>query len=67
VHIPSRVPGHEGYLAFVVDRHDSQLSEVFVVEAQHLERGPLARVQVPFRLRCGVHGNWVPAEDLPPQ
>ena len=65
VHVASRIAGHEGYLMFVVDRHDTALSEVFVVEAEHLDRGPLARIQLPFRLRCGVHGNWVPAEELP--
>lgn len=65
VHIPSRQPGHEGYLAFVVDLHDTQLSEVFVVEAEHPERGPIARIKSPLRLRVGVHGNWVPAEQLP--
>lgn len=64
VHIPSRIPGHEGYLAFIVDLHDRNESEVFVVEAEHLERGPIARIEVPFRLRIGVHGNWVPAEEL---
>lgn len=64
VHIPSRVPGHEGYLAFIVDLHDENESEVFIVEAEHLERGAIARIKVPFRLRVGVHGNWVPAEEL---
>jgi carotenoid cleavage dioxygenase len=59
VHIPSRKAGHEGYLAFVVDLHDTQLSEVFVVEAANLDRGPLARIKVPLRLRVGVHGCWV--------
>jgi carotenoid cleavage dioxygenase-like enzyme len=59
VHIPSSVPGHEGYLAFLVDRHDEYRTEMFVVEAAHLERGPIGRVQIPLRLRVGVHGNWV--------
>jgi carotenoid cleavage dioxygenase-like enzyme len=58
IHIPSRKPGHEGYLAFVVDLHERWLSEIWVVEAGHLEAGPIARVQVPFRLRCQVHGSW---------
>lgn len=64
VHIASKQPGHEGYLAFIVDRHDENQAEVWVVEAQHLERGPIARAKIPLRLRCGVHGNWVPAEAL---
>ncbi len=64
VHIPSRKPGHEGYLAFVVDRHELNLAEVFVVEAEHLSRAPLARIKVPMRLRSAVHGTWVTAEEL---
>jgi carotenoid cleavage dioxygenase-like enzyme len=64
VHIPSKQPGHEGYLAFVCDMHDQQLSEVAIVEAEHIEKGPIARIKVPFRLRVQVHGNWVPAEEL---
>jgi carotenoid cleavage dioxygenase-like enzyme len=64
VHIPSRQPGHEGYLAFVADRHDLWLSEVWVLEAAHPERGALAKIQIPLRLRVGVHGTWVPAEVL---
>ena len=64
VHIPSRQPGHEGYLAFIVDLHDQNESELFVVEAEHLERGPVARIKVPLRLRVGVHGCWVSAEEL---
>jgi carotenoid cleavage dioxygenase-like enzyme len=64
VHIPSKKPGHEGYLAFVCDMHDQQLSEVAIVEAEHIEKGPIARIKVPFRLRVQVHGNWVPAEEF---
>jgi carotenoid cleavage dioxygenase-like enzyme len=64
IHIPSGKPGHEGYLAFVCDMHDQQLSEVAIVEAEHIDKGPIARIKVPFRLRVQVHGNWVPAEEL---
>jgi carotenoid cleavage dioxygenase-like enzyme len=63
-HIPSKIPGHEGYLIFLVDRHDENQSEMFLVEPQHLERGPIARIKIPLRLRVGVHGNWVPAAVL---
>jgi carotenoid cleavage dioxygenase len=64
LHIPSKQPGHEGYLAFVVDLHEKNLSEVWLVEAQHIGKGPIARIQVPLRLRAAVHGNWVTAEQL---
>jgi carotenoid cleavage dioxygenase len=63
-HVPSKIPGHEGYLIFLVDRHDEFQTEMFVVEAQHLARGPIARIKIPLRLRVGVHGNWVPTSVL---
>jgi len=64
VHIPSKQPNHEGYLGFIVDRHADSLSEFVILEAQNPDKGPLARVQIPLRLRVGVHGNWVPAESM---
>jgi carotenoid cleavage dioxygenase len=59
LHVPSTKTGHEGYLTFVVDKHDVQGSEVWILEAEHPESGPIARIEMPLRLRCGVHGNWV--------
>jgi len=61
VHIASHQPGHEGYLGFIVDRHDENQSEFFILDAAHIERGPIAQVKIPLRLRVGVHGNWVAA------
>jgi carotenoid cleavage dioxygenase-like enzyme len=62
--IPSRQPGHEGYLAVVADIHASNTAEVLLLEAAHVEKGPIARAKIPMRQRCGVHGSWVPAEQL---
>jgi carotenoid cleavage dioxygenase len=64
VHMPSKKPGHEGYLAFVVDLHEKNLSEVWLVEAANLPKGPIARIHVPLRLRAAVHGNWVTTAEL---
>jgi carotenoid cleavage dioxygenase-like enzyme len=64
VHIPSSKLGHEGYLVYIVDRHDENQAELHVTEAQHLDKGPIARILVPLRLRSGVHANWVPARAL---
>lgn len=60
IHVPSKTPGHEGYLVFVVDRHTTNLSEIFIVDARQLSRGPIARIEIPMRLRSAVHGTWVP-------
>jgi carotenoid cleavage dioxygenase-like enzyme len=62
--IPSRQSGHEGYLAVIADLHATNTAEVLLLEAAHIERGPIARLKIPMRQRCGVHGNWVQAELL---
>jgi carotenoid cleavage dioxygenase-like enzyme len=64
VHIPSKKPGHEGYLAFIADLHTENLSDVLILEAEHIEKGPIARIKLPLRLRTQVHGNWVSAEEI---
>ena len=66
IHIPSKTTGHEGFLAFVCDLHDENLSEVIVLEAERPEQGALCRIRVPMRLRPQVHGTWVEAGALPP-
>jgi carotenoid cleavage dioxygenase-like enzyme len=64
VHVPSATPGHEGYLMHIIDRHDENQAEVHVLEAQHIEKGPIATIKIPMRLRSGVHGNWASAQAL---
>ena len=64
IHIPSKKPGHEGYLALVADNHENYLSEVWVMEAGAVEKGPIARIKLPMRQRNQVHGNWVEADRL---
>src|SRR5690606_27233570 len=56
VHIPSKLPGHEGYLLFAVDLHETMSSEIHLLEAERPDAGPLARIRMPMRLRNQVHG-----------
>jgi len=64
VHIPSSKPGHEGYLAYVVDRHELNVAEVHIAEAANLDKGPFVQIKVPMRLRSAVHGTWVPDNEM---
>ena len=64
IHVPSSKPGHEGYLIYISDDANTTLAEVIILEAEHPEKGPLARIKMPIRLRAQVHGNWVPADVL---
>jgi carotenoid cleavage dioxygenase-like enzyme len=54
----------EGYLVALVNRYDEMRSDLVVLDAQHLDDGPIATVKLPLRLRQGLHGSWVPESQL---
>ena len=63
-HVPSAQPGHGGWLVMVIDIPNSPnpsdyASELWVVEADAVENGPVARVKTGLPLRSQVHGTWV--------
>lgn len=63
-HITSATPGHGGWLVMVVDIPNSPnpsdySSELWVVEADAVENGPVAKVKTGLPLRSQVHGTWV--------
>jgi carotenoid cleavage dioxygenase len=63
VHVSADDPAHGGWLLMMVDRiiaegHFAQ--ELWVVEADHVEAGPIAKVFMPFVTCEQVHGSWVP-------
>ena len=67
VHVPSQMPGHDGWLVTVVDRQtgpDSFEHECWVIDGGNIAAGPVARVSIPRRLRPQVHGWWVSAAQL---
>jgi len=69
---PAFIPRHrdaaegDGFLVALANRYDEQRSDLLLFDAQHLSEGPLATIRLPLKLRNGLHGNWVAAEDLPP-
>jgi carotenoid cleavage dioxygenase len=70
VHVPSADPDHEGWLLVVIDRATGDIdkgeyeSELWIIDAGDVGKGPVARVQVPMKLHTQVHGWWVPASEL---
>jgi carotenoid cleavage dioxygenase len=68
VHIPSDDAAHGGWLLTVIDLpngppgqsppHDYS-SELWVLEADAIENGPIAKVRTGLALRSQVHGAWV--------
>jgi carotenoid cleavage dioxygenase-like enzyme len=67
IHIPSKTPGHDGWLVVEVDREldpQNHVSELYVLDATNINAPPLARVKVPVPLHPQIHGCWVPSELL---
>jgi len=67
VHIPARAEGHEGWLVAIVDKMigDNQYEHAaWIFDAGNPAADPVAKVQIPARLRPQVHGWWVGAADL---
>ncbi len=48
----------DGFLVLPVYRWAEDRSDVLVLDAQNIERAPLATVRLPHRLPLGFHGNW---------
>jgi carotenoid cleavage dioxygenase-like enzyme len=64
--VPSARADHNGWLLMVVDRQvaDDYKSELWVVDADNITAGPVAKVPVPVPMRPQVHGWWVSAAEL---
>jgi carotenoid cleavage dioxygenase len=71
-HVPDPAPDHGGWLLSVVDVPNGPpgsdpaeyLSELWVIEADAVEKGPVAKVKLGRPLRSQVHGTWVSREKL---
>jgi len=57
-------PEGDGWLITVANRRDVKLSCILILDTATLEDGPIAIVELPFRLRAGIHGSWVPASEF---
>ena len=61
----ANAPEGDGYVMSVLTNYDeSPHSELIILDTQHFNEGPIARIYLPLRLHSAVHGNWVPAEAL---
>ncbi len=56
----SRAAEDEGYLLGYVHDTRTGASDLIVLDAQHIDAAPLARVHLPQRVPHGFHGLWVP-------
>ncbi|MBC2670313.1 carotenoid oxygenase family protein [Novosphingobium piscinae] len=53
-----------GYLVVIENRLAEMASRLLLFDAQTPSLGPLATLEIPFRMRPGLHGNWVPGSTI---
>jgi len=58
-------PEGDGYVIGLCNRYVEKRTDLLVLDAAHMEEGPVAKVKLPFALRNGIHGHWVPGYTLP--
>ena len=65
--VPRRAdaPEGDGYLIGVASNYAEMSSDLVIVDAQRMAEGAVATVKLPFRLRSGTHGAWMPAAQIP--
>ena len=54
----------EGYLIALVNHLDVLRNDIMIFDAMDLAAGPVAAIHLPFKLRLGVHGNFVDHRDI---
>jgi carotenoid cleavage dioxygenase-like enzyme len=54
----------DGWIVQICNRLDEHRSELLLFDALEIARGPIATVQIPIRMRFGLHGNWAHAQDI---
>jgi carotenoid cleavage dioxygenase len=66
-HVPGSDPDHEGWLITFVDQQTGPADfrhAIWILDAGQIDRGPVATISLPHRLRPQVHGWWVSAAQL---
>ena len=67
---PCFIPRHkrasegDGWIVQIRNRLDEHSSELLLFEALDIAKGPIATIQIPIRMRFGLHGNWAEAADI---
>ena len=57
-------PEGEGWIVQVCNRLEEHRSDLLLFDALDIEKGPIAEIRIPIRLRFGLHGNWATAAEI---
>jgi carotenoid cleavage dioxygenase-like enzyme len=55
----------DGYLLGLINRLDELRNDLVVLDVKNgIDKGPVAVIRLPLKLKIGLHGNFVPYEDI---
>ncbi|MEO7246881.1 MAG: carotenoid oxygenase family protein, partial [Novosphingobium sp.] len=54
----------DGWIVQVCNRLEEHRSDLLLFEALEIEKGPIATINIPIRLRFGLHGNWANSDEI---
>jgi carotenoid cleavage dioxygenase len=54
----------DGWIVQVCNRLEEHRSDLLLFDALDIEKGPIAEIRIPIRLRFGLHGNWATADEI---
>jgi len=57
-------PEGDGWIVQVCNRLSDASTDLLLFDALEIEKGPIATIEVPIRLRFGLHGNFATSEAL---
>ncbi len=54
----------DGWIVQICNRLDEHRSDLLLFDALQIAKGPIATINIPIRMRFGLHGNWADAADI---
>lgn len=57
-------PEGDGFVMAICDRVDAGRSELVVIDTRDFSKATCI-VQLPFAIRSGIHGQWIPGDQIP--
>jgi carotenoid cleavage dioxygenase-like enzyme len=57
-------PEGDGWIVQICNRLEEHRSDLLLFDALEIEKGPIATINIPIRMRFGLHGNWADADEI---
>jgi len=57
-------PEGDGWIVQVCNRLEEGRSDLLLFDALDIQKGPIATIHIPIRLRFGLHGNFAPSAEI---